>query len=230
MNIELKPGIITSKGLIVCPDSGIILTERVSRMSVVIGVCGVNFCTFVSDGRVVGFDKEGEPDKVFSDSTCKVLKINSNIIMGTTGKFSNEGLWSVLGQRPDHSVLTMAIVHKEIMRYFEKNYSKLTSRQYLLGGRDNKGNFCAYGYRYTGAPVPEITAYKPVRINQDISGFAVFAAAPDFECEDVLQKHLYSTMPWKDHNELVKHMKAAVTDLSHKRRDVGGERFTASIF
>lgn len=230
MNIELKPGIITSKGLLVCPDSGIILTERVSRMSIVIGVCGVNFCTFVSDGRVVGFDKEGDPDKVFSDSTRKAFKINNNLLLGVTGKFSNEGLLDILGPFPDFSVLTMAIVHKEIMRYFEKNHSKLTSRQYLLGGRDNKGNFCAYGYRYTGAPVPEITAYKPVRINQDISGFAVFAAAPDFECEDVLQKHLYSTMPWKDHNELVKHMKAAVTDLSHKRRDVGGERFTASIF
>ena len=54
-------------------------------MSAVIGVCGLNFCSFIGDRRrVTNGEKTWE---LIDDNTQKVFKLNNNVLFGMTGLY-----------------------------------------------------------------------------------------------------------------------------------------------
>lgn len=114
----------------------------VTYMSAIIGVCGTNFCSFVADKRRVEDSVNGI--KVVDDNFEKIFKINDRVMIGATGWFgSDETILAPLDVYPDKSVVTIRTALREILRYIEENKTQIhRDRNYLIGGKDNKGTFC----------------------------------------------------------------------------------------
>ena len=117
---------------------------ELNRMSAIIGICGENFCSFIADTRLIA--NFAEDHKTISDTTQKIFKINECVLFGMTGLFrAGEKVLAPFDIYQDHSVITLRMAYKAVIDYIEKNkYEMLPPRNYLIGGKDNKGKFCIY--------------------------------------------------------------------------------------
>lgn len=122
----------------------ILNTGELKSMSAIIGVCGTNFCSFIADGRMVRNSKDGVTP--VSDNIQKIFKINDRVLFGATGWFEqHEEITSPLDVYPNKSVITLRMAYKAVLEYIEQHkYAMPQTRNYLVGGKDNKGQFCIY--------------------------------------------------------------------------------------
>lgn len=121
-----------------------ILIEKVDVMSLIIAVCGTNFCSFVADNRLVRYKGFYSGPKFVSDNYQKIFKINDRILLGVAGKFYTEfDPLAPLKVYPDKSVLTMRMAAKAIIDDFSSaSFDMVSGLKYMVGGKDNKGRFC----------------------------------------------------------------------------------------
>lgn len=186
-------------------------------------VCGENFCTFVGDGRCVKFDFNGEIIGVRSNDFQKIFKLNDRLIYGTTGKFKRDSdILAPFEEYPDKSVLTMNMAIKSIERYLERCNYGIGERNFLLGGKNNKGKFQLNTFILKNS---YLSIEKEVLIPNN-GEFHIRASVPDMNQDDVkklLDKNIYSTAPWKNIEDLITHMKNTIVDISKIDNSVGGK-------
>jgi len=117
---------------------------ELNRMSTIIGICGENFCSFIADTRLTAYCEEGIIAD--NDTTEKIFKINERVLFGMTGVFwKDEKILAPLNIYPDHSVITLRMAYKAVIDYIEREkYEMLPMRNYMIGGKNNKGKFCIY--------------------------------------------------------------------------------------
>ena len=129
----------------------IIDMRGVSTMSMVVGVCSTNFCSLIADTRRIGYT---EDDKPFckDDHTSKIFKINDRVLFGAAGRFrTNETLTAPIDPFVDKSAISLRTAYKAVVEYIEKHRSEIyLPRNYLVGGKDNKGRYCVYEVHYDG--------------------------------------------------------------------------------
>ena len=115
-----------------------------NNMSAIIAACGVKFCAFIADLRVVTFDENDNP-KFANDHTQKIFKLNDNILFGATGRFDgSEGFFSPLRCFSNFEGLTITAVCPAVKDYMSGNMEILKrnkARTYLIGGKDSRGNY-----------------------------------------------------------------------------------------
>lgn len=117
-------------------------------MSVVIGICGTNFCSLIADGRLVMGDYPNLV--VVNEKVMKVFKINDSVLIGGAGWFQgDEEITSPLDIYPDKNSITLTTAVDAIVRYIEKRMGAIaTTRNYLVGGKDEVGNYGLYRIQY----------------------------------------------------------------------------------
>lgn len=109
-------------------------------MSAVIGVCSTNFCLFAADTRMVS--ERGDSLVFDNDSTEKIFKLNQNVLYGATGLFSaSEKLLDPLAIFPAPDVVTISNAQNATLDYMRHHISKLSVRNYLIGGKEDSGEF-----------------------------------------------------------------------------------------
>ena len=120
-------------------------------MSVVIGICGLNFCTFIADTRMISFE-EADKYKIDNDKTHKIFKINERVLLGCSGQFiAGESLIAPIDPYVDKGALSVRTVLKAVTHYLDNNCQHVPyKRNYLIGGKDNDGKFCIYEVHFTG--------------------------------------------------------------------------------
>lgn len=121
-----------------------ILLEKVDVMSLIIAVCGTNFCSFVADNRLVRYKGYHSGPEFVSDNYQKIFRVNDRVILGVAGCFrvDMEPL-DPLKVYPDKSILTMRMTAKAVSDYLSSgDFDLVSGLKYMVGGKDNKGIFC----------------------------------------------------------------------------------------
>lgn len=222
INLPKKPKINSS--LVFSTPCAIIDIARWTKLSAVVMVCGTNFCTFVSDGRCVKFDKNGKIIGIRADDFQKIFKLNEKLIYGTSGQFNLDGdILAPFDEYPDKSVLTMNMAIKCIERHLERCNYGIGDRTFLLGGKNNKGQFQlnTFVHKSSFSPVE-----KEVLIPSDGQFYVKTAIPPDVNQDDIrklLNKNIYGTSPWSSLDDLKSHMRDTIIDISKINNSVGGK-------
>ena len=120
-------------------------------MSAIIAACGVKFCAFIADLRVVTFDENDNPTFA-NDHMQKIFKLNDNVLFGATGRFNGgETIFSPLSRFSNFEGLTITAVCTAVKEYMTENMEILKrnkARTYLIGGKDSRGNYTLRVIRY----------------------------------------------------------------------------------
>lgn len=112
-------------------------------MSVIIGVCGLNFGLFIADKRMVTVCK----DKVYfkNDDTEKIIRLNEHVVFGATGIFdSDESIDQPFLSWPNVNDLDFDLacqIVKEHCRMITARIKSHGHRAYIIGGKTIDGKF-----------------------------------------------------------------------------------------
>ncbi len=189
-------------------------------MSVIIAVCGTNFCLFASDTRMVTLKKDS---LVFdNDNTQKIFKLNHNLLFGATGLFlASETLLSPLTSFSNLNEITISNAHDATLDYMNNHLSILSSRNYLIGGKDAEGHFSLRYLHYNKVTQNiDVEVFTP---NPPYS-FAIVCALPaSLESEGQQYQSLVGKLvnQCTSIDELVKGLAKIIRDISNRDNSVG---------
>jgi len=119
----------------------------VIQLSIVIGICANNYCTFLADQRRVSFVGINEPNNVEDEKFEKIFKIGNNLLLGATGIYaSDERLTDAIGDATDidsafDNIISYLVFAQQRGRLF-------ANRIYLLGGKNRDGENSLYTIKY----------------------------------------------------------------------------------
>lgn len=118
-------------------------------MSVVIGVCGPDFCTFYADGRRVVNDHSAPNGirVVGDDRFPKVFKLNPRVLYGAAGWFDMDtDLRDPVQSIPDIQNASVRVVKQAVVNYLkkEKSNSRILPHSFLIGGKNRDGSFSMF--------------------------------------------------------------------------------------
>ena len=191
-------------------------------MSVVIGVCSTNFCLFAADTRRV--TARGDSLVFDNDSTQKIFKINQNVLFGATGLFgASEALLDPLAMFPSPDMITVSNAQNATSDYTRHCLSKLSVRNYLIGGKEDSGEFSIRYLHYNGENRNiDIQVFKPT----PPYAYAFVCALPaDLNAESIQYQNLVgqlinrcTTIP-----TLVEGLAQIIRDISDRDSSVGKE-------
>lgn len=127
-------------------------------MSVIIGICGENYCAIIGDRRKIKPTSTGwEP---VDDETQKVFSINKDVLFGVSGLFvPGEDFLDPFKVYSDNDAITLRLAVKAVKGYLERHSYQPVRRHYIICGRDNKGVFRAYGISCE-AEIPTVTVVE----------------------------------------------------------------------
>ena len=109
-------------------------------MSMVIAVCGTNFCTMAADSRRVDMSDLS----VLDEGTRKIFKLNPHVLLGVTGSFSqDEQLLDAVAGVADIEHASGKIVKNAIVAYLKKRGLTI-QRNYIVGCKLKDGTFMMY--------------------------------------------------------------------------------------
>ena len=142
----------------------IMRNEVLRGMSTIIGICGVNFCTFWADRRQIAF--LGNQIEVVREDYPKIFKVNPRVIVGGAGWFDkDEDILSALDDLQNLDMASVSIVKNAIVKYMNTHkdlLSKLESRNYLVGGKLHDKTFIIYGIHWNQLKSKvEVGEFKP---------------------------------------------------------------------
>lgn len=208
------------------------LAEGLKSVSMIIAVCGTNFCSFVADKRLVRWDKVHDP-QVDSDNFHKIIKINDRVIFGMTGLFyPGEIITSPLDVYPNKETITLRQAAKATVDYFESAVSDISeNRFYFIGGKDNKGTFGIYQIffdRVSGKIVSNYLTPDPPKNN-----FAMGVAfPPSYRSRgEIRQIQIASEIQHATrHDELLNNLGEIIKDVSREDFTVGKNIEYLSVF
>lgn len=147
-------------------------------MSAVIGVCGVNFCTLVSDTRMVTNDHNSKNGlSIISEDCRKIFKVNDHLLFRCTGWYhSGETILDPLNSFVDKSAVTLNALRDSCKNHLETNAAMIYNRNYIIGEKRKNGTFrlCEMHFNPSTRQVESmIRAPAP-----DSSNFAISFAIP----------------------------------------------------
>lgn len=131
-------------------------------MSAIIGICSTNFCSFISDKRKT--TNQNENWVVSNDDTPKIFKIHDELLFGATGLFfANECIDDAIKPLLEDQDISLKAAVQNILNFLEKRKYKMPKmRNYLLGGKDEDGQYCMYLIHMNFETYsPEITFFQP---------------------------------------------------------------------
>ena len=127
----------------------IIAPRTVYYMSMIMAVCGMNYCMMAGDRRRVTPDEDNIVPE--DESFQKVFKINDHLLFGATGWFyrAEELLDPLAGV--DLSTVSIETAVAFVENYMTDNIKRiinLQNRNYILAGREFDGQYCIVSVRY----------------------------------------------------------------------------------
>ena len=128
----------------------VMMSDRVLQgMSVVIGVCGPDFCTFYADGRKVVHDSSAPSGIriVGDDHFPEVFKLNPRVLYGAAGWFGMDtDLRDPVQSIPDIQNASVRVVKQAVVNYLKKEKSclRILPHSFLVGGKNRDGSFSMF--------------------------------------------------------------------------------------
>lgn len=119
------------------------MTGAETEMSVLIGICGEEYCLLFGDTRRVRY--EGEQVRVTDDRSQNIFRVNDRVLFGMTGlSAGTEALFAPLRGFRDKGAITLRLAVRVAGDYLRRSMGALPGPACCLAvGIDNKGRFCA---------------------------------------------------------------------------------------
>jgi len=207
---------------------GIIAPREVFFVSIVISICGKNFCSMISDGRKI----DPMPDllnPILDESFPKVFKVNNRVVFGGTGMFSmKERILDPLNVYPVKDIITPKMAYKASVDYLQnQKFDLYVSRNYIIGGKDSKGKFSIREVHFD--PVNHEVS---TTIREPDSGFVISCALPArFEEMEgkILQVIGEFIQASKTHKQMLDYITKFIRGLYKFDDTIGGDIFEVTI-
>lgn len=199
-------------------------------MSAIVGICGVNFCTFVSDGRLSKLNENFKFDGVQKDDFQKIKKVNDKIIYGAAGFLGRkDGILDPFKSLYTKKNLTMSAARDLVFKYMTENKSQSPLRTAMLGGKTENGKFCIYLFRMSAIDEePTVELFQP---EPPVKNFAAAFTVP--MCCRVPANNLigskFDMSKVSTHSELLTKMDEFVSELSKIDQSIGGKHFRETV-
>lgn len=202
-------------------------------MSVVVGVCGTNFCTFWADGRRVVNDSESPSGyRVDGDDHYqKIFKLNDRVLFGATGVFlMSEDLCDPVNTIADLSNASAKMVKNAVVDYLKTKHDPELIRNYLVGGKERNGAFVIYEIAWDTAQRKALVVER--RLKQSRGGYAISMSLPIGE-KQLAQKALSAAQAMvqqaSDHEDLEHKITSVIYSISRLDDTVGPEAMSLTI-
>lgn len=202
-------------------------------MSVVVGVCGTNFCTFWADGRRVVNDPESPSGyRVDGDDHCqKIFKLNDRVLFGAAGVFlMSEDLCDPVNTIADLSNASAKMVKNAVVDYLKTKHDPELTRNFLVGGKERNGAFVIYEIAWDTAQRKALVVER--RLKQSRGGYAISMSLPIGE-KQLAQKALSAAQAVvqqaSDHEDLKQKMASVIYSISRLDDTVGPEAMSLTI-
>lgn len=198
-------------------------------MSMIVGVCGTNFCTFISDGRLVAFQGT-KRSSVLSDDFRKIMKVNPRVILGVTGFLAQESkIDDALSALPDPEHASVKIVRNAVCSHIKMHTDTLPPCNYLIGGKQNDGSFLIYELQFS-ADTRKIT--EVIRRPTPQQNFAISLALPMGTGNQAQMLHDIGQLVTgvRTHEEMVRYVGGVIQVVADHDSTVGKTIFSESVF
>lgn len=193
-------------------------------MSMVIAVCGTNFCTMAADSRRVDMSDLS----VLDEGTRKIFKLNPHVLLGVTGSFSqDEQLLDTVAGVADIEHASGKIVKNAIVAYLKKRALTI-QRNYIVGCKLKDGTFMLYEIVVSPeAGKVAVTERSPTKTQN----FAMsLAAPPQIDGADILSSAQRGILTCKTHTDLEICLRALVRKAATMDNTVNDSVMIESIF
>ena len=114
-----------------------------TEMSVLIGICGEEYCLLFGDTRRMRY--EGDQVRVTDDQSQNIFRVNDRGLFGMTGlSAGTEALFAPLRGFRDKDSITLRLAVRAARDYLRRSMGSLPGPTCCVAvGSDNKGRFCA---------------------------------------------------------------------------------------
>ena len=203
---------------------GYIGERTIQGMSVVIGIAGDNFCSFVADGRrVLNTPTDNDPFaySIESDTYQKIFRANSRVLIGGTGFFySTESILApmTLIDRPDRASVKVTV--QAVKNYLKQHKNQIISpRNYMVGGKKNDGGFCLYKISFD----PTIKKITTEEWNPSNKQYAIAIALPQslIGQEQHYIDQVYESIQNRNHDRLIRDATSLIKEIADIDDTVG---------
>lgn len=178
-------------------------------MSIVLSVCAENFSLMMSDSRMIRINNYGET-QIVSENFQKIKVINKNVCIGFTGDpFACIAALSELDCY-QKDFLTLERTKGIVIRKLKELDINNLGVKMIFSGRNRKNIFTTYSID----TLKNFDEQKYEILHKN--NMAIMSALPPYESDmqEVIQKHLHNTMPWNSIDELKKHMRKCIIEVS----------------
>ena len=177
-------------------------------MSVILAVCGENFCAMASDGRMV--EEPAVPGKpnILSEELPKLRKVNRNVCVG----FAGDTLAAVqaVNALDEYNVqyLTFEKIVKVLCERMRRVHTLPLGVRFLVGGRGRKGGFQMATFSTEDGYQPDIRPAQP-------GAYLIEGACAHTEIGPLLDKHLRAGAEhWRSMDEIAASLDACIRDAA----------------
>ena len=193
-------------------------------MSMVIAVCGTNFCTMAADSRRVDMSDLS----VLDEDTHKIFKLNPHVLLGVTGFFSkDEQLLDAVAGVTDIGHASGKIVKNAIVAYLKKRALTM-QRNYIVGCKLKDGTFMLYEIAATPEAGKVTVAERTPTKTQNFT--ISLAAPPQIDGADIISSAQRGILACKTHADLEVGLRALIRKAATMDDTVNDSVMIESIF
>jgi hypothetical protein len=194
-------------------------------MSVILVACMENFALMMCDGRMVEFTSDNKKEyKIADENIKKIFRVNKDVCIGIGGDAiaGDKALKELNGYNPE--LLKLEKIEKIIREKAMEKVKDWIGIKIIIAGRNRKGLFTVHILNSENGYIGEY--YEPKGEEILIKG-----AFPDknYDWQQLLDKHLYSTNPWGTSDNLKKHMRDCIINVSELDKTVNTNIFEEMI-
>ena len=200
-------------------------------MSVVIGICGINFCSLIADGRLVVGDYPNI--QVVHEKVMKVYKINESLLFGGAGRFrSDEEITTPLDVFGDKTQITMNAALSAVIDHIERRKTSINAtRFYLIGGKNEHGEFSLFEVQYYADEQKiRVVERKPMPPTSEYAVSCCFPPKIKELYQMYFQKVCSCITSSERHDEVLMKVAKVIAEISHIDESVNSNILTVSVF
>ena len=177
-------------------------------MSVILAVCGENFCAMASDGRMVEEPAKAGSPNILTEELPKLRKVNRNVCVG----FAGDTLAAVqaVNALDEYNVqyLTFEKIVKVLCERMRQVHTLPLGVRFLVGGRGRKGGFQMATFSTEDGYQPDIRPAQP-------GAYLIEGACAHTEIGPLLDKHLRAGAEhWRSMDDIAASLDACIRDAA----------------
>ncbi len=194
-------------------------------MSMVICLCGTNFCSMVSDGRKINMADRS----ILSEEEKKIFKLNDRVLFGAAGIFcEEEQILDAVSSVQNMETASAKIIKNAVVSYLKKNGESLSLRSYIIGEKVHDGESRIYEITFDpNVKKPNVVIREPDETNN----FALSIAVPPGLDEQAVLKDIGNRVTrCVQHNQAMAVLQAAIAKASKYDDSINTNTFVESVF